>query len=155
MPTRIKSFNAQMGNLMNDYLHHHRNDAIIMTHWLMAMASRVRITLENKDVVSVITQDHAITIMTMRTTTNNLLLNTSIFIVMSAKIVMNITSIIAQMVDAMNALLRHHLTLEIAETLGLPYGMRKNAYAIIAKAKTMVHENVPISRVQYAMAMVT
>ena len=68
---------------------------------------------------------------------------------------MNIKSFIAQMVDAMNALLRHHLTLEIAETLGLPYGMRKNAYATIAKAKTMVHENVPISRVQYAMAMVT
>ena len=68
---------------------------------------------------------------------------------------MNIKSFIAQMVDPMNALLRHLLTLEIAETLGLPYGMRKNAYATIAKAKTMVHENVPISRVQYAMAMVT
>ena len=47
------------------------------------------------------------------------------------------------------------ITLEIAETLGLPYGTRKNAYATIAKVKTMVHENVPISRVQYAMAMVT
>ena len=68
---------------------------------------------------------------------------------------MNIKSFIAQMVDAMNALLRHHLTLEIVETLGHPYGTRKNTYAIIAKATTMVLENVPISRVQYAMAMVT
>ena len=59
------------------------------------------------------------------------------------------------MVDAMNELLRHHLTLEIVETLGHPYGTRTNAYATIVKAKAMIHENVPISRVQYAMAMVT
>ena len=68
---------------------------------------------------------------------------------------MNIKSFIAQMVDPMNALLRHLLTLAIAETLGLPYGTRKNAYATIAKATTMVLEKVPISHVQYAVAMVT
>ena len=40
---------------------------------------------------------------------------------------MNIKSFIAQMVDSMNALLRHHLTLEIVETLWHPYGTRKSA----------------------------
>ena len=68
---------------------------------------------------------------------------------------MNFTSIIAQVVDAMNVLLRHHLTLEIGEPLWHPYGTRKNAYATIAKDKTTTHENVPISCVHYAMAMVT
>ena len=83
------------------------------------------------------------------------MMNKDVVIVMSAKIVMNITSIVAQMVDAMNVLLRHHLNLEIVEPLWHPYGMRKNAYATIAKDKTTIHENVPISRVQDAMAMAT
>ena len=37
----------------------------------------------------------------------------------------------------------------------LPYGKKKASYATIAKAKTMIHENVPISCAPYAMSMVT
>ena len=36
-----------------------------------------------------------------------------------------------------------------------PYGKMKTFYATIAKAKDMIHENVPISCAQYAMAKVT
>ena len=168
------------------------------------------------DVVLVIIQENAFTIMTMRTTMSNLLINKTIIIAMSAKIFrvivttittsnqvtasranimvthsrdgdvnvlfhlqiivtlmidiaikstvrthferskrMNITSIITQTVNAMNALLPLHLTLEFVKPLWHPYGMRKNAYATIAKDMTTIHENVPISRVHYALAMAT
>ena len=50
------------------------------------MASRVQMTFMAKDVVIVIIQDTAITIMTMRTITSNLLINKTIIIAMSAKI---------------------------------------------------------------------
>ena len=36
-----------------------------------------------------------------------------------------------------------------------PYGKMKTSHATIAKAKTMVHENVPISCAQYAIKEVT
>ena len=68
---------------------------------------------------------------------------------------MNIKSIIAQTVDAMNSLLPLHLIFEIIKPLWHPYGMRKNALASIATAKTMIRENVPISCAQHAMARAT
>lgn len=36
-----------------------------------------------------------------------------------------------------------------------PYGKMKTSYATIAKAKTMIHENVPISCAHYAIGEVT
>ena len=74
---RIKSNLTKMLNVANAYPHHHRNNVIVMAHWLMIMAYRVRMILMNKDVTPVILQGHVITIMTMRTITNNPFLNKS------------------------------------------------------------------------------
>ena len=42
-----------------------------------------------------------------------------------------------------------------ATTTLAPYGKMKTSYGTIAKAKTMIHENVPISCAHYAMEEVT
>jgi hypothetical protein len=64
MPMRIKNNLTKMMNVVNAYHHRVR---IVMTHWLMTMAFRVRMTLVNKDVTLVILQGHVIKTMTMRT----------------------------------------------------------------------------------------
>ena len=77
MPMCIKSNLTKMLNVVNAYHHHHRNNVIVMSHWLMTMAYRVRMTSMNKDVTHVILQGHVITIMSMRTITNNPNINKS------------------------------------------------------------------------------
>ena len=77
MPMRIKSNLTKTLTVMNACHHHHRNNVIVMTDWLMKMALRVRMTLMNKDVTHVILQGHVITIMSMRTITNNPYINKS------------------------------------------------------------------------------
>ena len=67
MPMRIKNNLTKMMIVAHAYHHHHRHDVIVMTHWLMTMAFRVRMTLVNKDVIPVILQGHVIKTVTMRT----------------------------------------------------------------------------------------
>ena len=65
MPMHIKSNLTKTLTVMNACHHHHRDNVIVMTHWLMTMALRVRMTLVNKDVIPVIFQGHVIKSMTM------------------------------------------------------------------------------------------
>ena len=60
-----------------------------MTHWLMTMAFRVRMTLVNKDVIPAILQGHVIKTMTMRTMSSNPFLNKSYLLNMILVLVKN------------------------------------------------------------------
>lgn len=60
----------------------------------MAMASRVRMTLMSKDVLTVIHHDHAIEIMTMRTLTSNPCLNKRTILAMLLVLVKNFRMIL-------------------------------------------------------------
>ena len=90
----ISSNLNKMMNVVNEYRHHHRNNVIVMTHWLMTMAYRVRMTLMNKDVTPVILQGHDIKIMTMRTITNNPFINKSTILNMILVFVKNFHMIV-------------------------------------------------------------
>ena len=94
MPKCIKSNLTKMLNVVNAYHHHHRNNVIVMTHWQMTMAFRVRMTLVNKDVTLVILQGHVIKIMTMRTMSSNPFLNKSYLLNMTLVLVKNFHMIV-------------------------------------------------------------
>ena len=94
MPMRIKNNLTKMMNVMNAYHHQHRNNVIVMTHWLMTTASRVQMIFMSKDVIPVILQGHAIKIMTMRTITNNPFINKSNLLAMILVLVKNFHMIV-------------------------------------------------------------
>ena len=106
MPMRIKNNLTKMMIIAHAYHRHHRLNVIVMTHWLMTMAYPVRMTSMNKDVTHVILQGHVITIMSMRTITNNPYINKSsntimiLVLVKSFHMIANITIAPSQVITS-------------------------------------------------------